>query len=140
LQMFRDLDDRWSVALALANLGHMALESQDKVGADEAMQLFKESLALHKDLDTRPGVAECLEGLAQAAQKLGSEERAAMLFGAGEKMREELGMPVLPYNLAGYRETRAATLASLGEQGFREAQQRGRSMSIERLCTLMQNS
>jgi len=140
LQTFRDLGDRWSVALTLANLGHMALESHDEAGADEAMRLFKESLVLHRDLDARPGVADCFEGLAQAVEKLGNDELAAMLAGAGEKLREELGMPTLQYNLAGYNESRAATLASLGEKGFQEAWQRGRSMSIERLCLLIQKS
>jgi hypothetical protein len=104
------------------------------------LQLFRESLALQRDLDARPGVADCFEGLAQAAQKLGNEELGAMLFGAGEKLREELGMPMLPYNRAGYQASRTATLASLGEDGFRDAWQRGSSTSIERLCRLVQNS
>ncbi len=112
LQTFRDLGDRWSVALAVANLGHVALESHGKTGADEVLQFFKESLALHRELDAQPGVADCFEGLAQAAQKLGNEELAAMLFGAGEKLREELGMPMLPYNCAGYRASR------VGHPGF----------------------
>ena len=133
LEMFRDLGDRWSVALALANLGYVALE-RGEAGAYEAASFFKESLALHRELSVRPGIADCIEGLAQAAQELREMEAAGLLFGAGEKLREELGMPIVPYNLPGYRARRASTVASLGEERFRREWEQGRVMSIERVC------
>jgi hypothetical protein len=56
-------------------------------------------------------------------------ERAAVLFGAAQAVREAIGAPVLGPDQARYRKTVAEVALALGEATFTAAQRRGRALS-----------
>jgi predicted ATPase/class 3 adenylate cyclase len=94
LEMRRDLGHSAGVAESLSNLGMLASRSGDVPGATA---LFQESLKLRLTLGDRAGIARCLEGLARVAP---APALAVRLLGAASKLREDLGHPVPPSDLA----------------------------------------
>jgi ATP/maltotriose-dependent transcriptional regulator MalT len=73
--------------------------------------------------------ARAMQMLATVELALGEYERAALLFGAAEAMRHEVGMPVLPVDAESYSADIATVRAALGEHAFSDAWQRGASLS-----------
>jgi predicted ATPase/DNA-binding CsgD family transcriptional regulator/Flp pilus assembly protein TadD len=141
LEMFRSLGDRWNEALALSNLAYANLSSGIKkteagVGSLDAGKNFMESWALFDKLGVGSGSVVCVEGLACV---LGSSkgDLAAILFGAAERLREDLGVRMSPYNRAMYEATRRSTAALLGEVAFERGWQKGSGMAIERVYALL---
>jgi hypothetical protein len=53
-------------------------------------------------LGEKSDIARCLEGLAGLAGAQGRQERASLLFGAAEALRESIGAPVALFEGAGY--------------------------------------
>ena len=141
LEMFRSLGDRWNEALALSNLAYANLSSGIKkteagVGSLDAGKHFMESWALFDKLGVGSGSVVCVEGLAGV---LGSSkgDLAAILFGAAERLREDLGVRMSSYNRAMYEATRRSTAALLGEVAFERGWQKGSGMAIERVYALL---
>jgi len=91
LQVFKDLGNRQAMASPLSNLGRVAYQQGDYAGA---RALIKESLAIFWDLRDRWGVAMSLEGLAYVALGLATPVHAARLWGAAERLRQEIGCPL----------------------------------------------
>ncbi|MEO8285538.1 MAG: tetratricopeptide repeat protein [Chloroflexota bacterium] len=133
LEKFRELSDRWSIGLCLVNMGNLAMDSDAPL--EEATQLFRKGLVVDRELGVRPGMADCFDGLARIASQEQRWEIAAVLFGAAEKLREEHGIPLVPYGAAAYMAAREAVVAALGEKAFDECWMKGRTMSLERACT-----
>ena len=73
----RELGDRASIALALLNLGVVALDQGDY---ERALALHEQSLALARDLGDRWGIAAALGNLGAMAMEQGLYERAAPLL------------------------------------------------------------
>ncbi|HVG01081.1 MAG TPA: tetratricopeptide repeat protein, partial [Chloroflexia bacterium] len=133
LAMFRELGDKWNIAMALANQGRVGLASGE---TEEARLLFGDGLELACGLGAKQGVLSCLEGLAMVAARLGHFQQAPALFGAAEGIREALGTPIPPYEAEDYNYYRAASEASLGEEGFAAACAEGKVMPVEQACTI----
>jgi predicted ATPase len=138
LEMFRGLGDRWNEALALSNLAYACLSATlggaESRGA-EAEEYFLESWALFDRLGVGSGSVVCVEGLACVPASRG--ERAAILFGAAEHLREGLGVHMASYNRAMYEAARDATVALLGRERFERVWQKGNGMAIERVYALI---
>ncbi|HST04265.1 MAG TPA: tetratricopeptide repeat protein [Chloroflexia bacterium] len=137
LEMFRGLGDRWNEALALSNLAYACLSTGEEGRGAEAVEYFMEGWALFDRLGVGSGSVVCVEGLACVLASEGEGERAAILFGAAERLREGLGVHMASYNRAMYEAARSATVALLGENEFERAWQEGNSMAIERVHTLI---
>ena len=60
----------------------------------------------------------------------GLMERAAVLFGASQAVREAIGAPILGPDLARFRKAGAEVRLALGEDPFTAAERRGRAMSV----------
>jgi hypothetical protein len=56
-------------------------------------------------------------------------ERAAVLFGASQAVREAIGAPILGPDLARFQKAVAEVRLALGEDPFTAAERRGREMS-----------
>ena len=56
----------------------------------------------------------------------GLVERAAVLFGASQALREAIGSPILGPDLARFQQAVAAVRLALGEEQFTAAERRGR--------------
>ncbi|HEY7201331.1 MAG TPA: tetratricopeptide repeat protein, partial [Candidatus Dormibacteraeota bacterium] len=89
------LGDRARQANALANLGLLAVRR--RLTADAAGH-YARSLRLHASLREPQSLAECLEGVAWIANRLGRPEPALRLGGAAAAIRQAFGAPHRPWS------------------------------------------
>jgi predicted ATPase/class 3 adenylate cyclase/DNA-binding CsgD family transcriptional regulator len=125
----RAIGDQWGVAWALGNLGRVALAQHDY---QRATALFEENLVLCRDLAGRERrVPYALHYLGVVALELGHTERAARLFGAADAVRERVGRPPSPQDLAEHERQLAGLRRALGAERFATAWDGGRALSID---------
>lgn len=94
LAIGRELGDWWGIAASLCIVGTVAYGQGDY---SAARTLHEESLAIKKEPGDNLGIAASLDGLACHAAATDQGRRAARLWGAVERLREEIGAP-LPAN------------------------------------------
>ncbi len=126
LALAEQVGDRRLACVALTNLGLAALASKDYPAA---RSLHARSLEHAEAIGERRSIAECLEEMAGVDAAAGLAQRAAVLVGASQAMREAVGSPILGPDLARFRETVAEVRLALGDEPFTAAEQRGRGMS-----------
>jgi tetratricopeptide (TPR) repeat protein len=97
LAMFSELGDQPGMASSLADLGNLARDQGDY---SSARPLYEESLVIFGELGDGRGIARVLEGLAGLAAARAQPERALRLAGAAAALREALGAPLPPIELA----------------------------------------
>lgn len=129
LAIYRELGVREGIANSLNNLAEAASACGD---FKAARALHEESLAIYRQLGDRSGTAASIEGLAGVAFASGDPVRAARIWGALERLREEIGVP-LEQSERPHRDRKiAAARAALGDgAAFDRAWQAGRAMSLE---------
>lgn len=118
--------DGFTESIAMHHIGRMQLLAGD-VAAAEAT--FVESLHLSRELDHDEGVAYAIEGLSAIAALRGDLDRAGVLAGAAETIRQRVTMfdyPTFVYHL-GYLERAAADEAA--RKRVEAATDRGRDYS-----------
>src|SRR5579884_1546266 len=130
LDMFRELEDQQNLALGLNNLADMMLHLQDY---EAAVPLLEESLLLSKSIESKHYLAQCLTCYFTLAVKTGYMERAAVLLGAGEALREQIDFPLPPKAITEYERNRETVLANLGEERFLAGWTQGRAMTSEEI-------
>ena len=128
LSLARDVGDRYSISALLYSLGHVECE-QGNYSLAEAW--LRESATMSQDLDDRDGIAQGLECLARVAVATDSPERGARMWGAAERMREEIGHPMLLNHRPSYNRAVVAARAALGDDAFDRAWNDGRAMPLE---------
>ncbi|MEO8285180.1 MAG: tetratricopeptide repeat protein [Chloroflexota bacterium] len=143
LAIRRALGDKQGIAQTLHSLADVALYQHDY---EVAQSLYKESLDLRRELKDSWGIVECLEGLAlvtaHAFEPAGTNGngstqakidvvQAARLWGAAEALRETIGTPRPPAELAGYELVMSATRAHVDAPTWQKAWSEGRAMSLE---------
>jgi tetratricopeptide (TPR) repeat protein len=115
------------LASVLCSQGHVARLQGD---LKQARSLLKETFLLLQASRPEPdSVAESLEELAPIEHGEKRSERAASLFGAAEKMREEISSPMSPLKRQEYEQCVREVRASLGEAAFATAWEKGRQMT-----------
>ena len=127
LRIYRELRDREATAKALGSLGQLAAARGDSAGAYE---LHCESLAIYRQLKDRFGMAGAMQGLAAACARR-DPKGAARLWGAVERMREELGAPLAPSERPDHDRSVADARAACGHAAFDDAWRHGRSIDVE---------
>jgi hypothetical protein len=134
LAMWRELQDRGSIATSLENLGSVAYEQGDFAAA---YALMAESLATRQQLGDRLGMAISLEGLAAVIAAQGSSSRAAHILGATARLREEIGSPLSPKDQSRLDSRMAAPRAAMGGAAACDrAVQEGRTLAVEQAIEL----
>ena len=131
LAIYRQLGDREGTARALNSLARAvaACGAHACAGTHE-----RESLAIYRDLGDRSGLASAIEGLAAIASASGEHREAARLWGASERLREEIGAPIAPSERAGHdRAVAGARAASADATAFDAAWHEGRALTLDRL-------
>ena len=127
----RQLGDDWALAVALRHQGMLALAQQNVRGAWVAAT---ESLTLVRDQGDRYLSVQCAETLA-AVYAAGSQWRiAATLFGALERQRQEMAIPVIYRQ--DYEQGMSAARTALGSGAFDHAFKAGRLMPLEQAIDL----
>jgi predicted ATPase/DNA-binding SARP family transcriptional activator len=125
--------DRRLAAVALTNLGLVALARKD---LQAARSFHCRSLALAEQVGELRSIAESLEEIAGVDAASGAAERAAVLFGAAQALRGQIGSPIPAPDLARFDAAVSSVRLALGERGFSAAQARGRQLSPAQAATL----
>jgi predicted ATPase/class 3 adenylate cyclase len=134
LAIRRELGDRSGIAHSLNNLGNVVYVQGDY---SAAWALYEESLAISAELGERRAIAYSLEGLAGVASALGSSLRAASIWGAAERLREDIGSPLRPNERPCYdRRVAGARTALKDDAAFDRAWQAGRAFTREEAIEL----
>jgi predicted ATPase/DNA-binding SARP family transcriptional activator len=126
--LFRENGDRSGIAGSLNGLGDVANARGDY---SSARTYHTESLIIRREISNRKGITASLEAFAGLDVVTGEAERAAILFGAAEVLREEVGSPLPPNERATYDRDVAKVRDVLGEEAFAIALSHGRAMSWE---------
>ena len=127
LAVAREFNDTLSAGLALCELATVA---RDMGELQVAIALVEESL---RTLDPREkfGIVACLHALAMVASQEGAAERAAILFGASHRLREEIGAAIPPFERDEYDHWTGRVQSQLGDDEFARLLAEGRSMTID---------
>jgi len=128
LTLFRDPDDQYSKARALHFLGHVTRFESDYA---QARSLYTQSLTILIELCNSWGMFYSLEAFGYLAVAEGQFERAARLFGATERLAEEIGTSIVPTERTEHERDVAAARAALGESAFATAWAVGRTMTLD---------
>lgn len=115
------------LALILSNLGGALLEQGDYAQAE---QLSHEALTLYHESDSQWGISSTLEALAEVALARSEPRRAARLTAAAASLRERIGMPVQPLDLAGYEQFMVSLRSTLGDR-FEDVWSAGAALSTD---------
>jgi len=128
LAMLRQLEDKDGIAISLHLLGDVARKAGD---LGSARACFAESLAILRGLGHKVRIVYSLDELAAVAGALGSPPAAARLWGAAERLREEMGSPAGPGELAGDARVAAARAVLQDDAAFDLAWREGRAWSLD---------
>ncbi len=132
--MMRELGNRLGVARILSYLGRLA-HSQNNF--TDAVALQEQTLAILREVGDRRLIVNALEGLAAADAALGNSLRAAHIWGAAERLREDIGAPLPVDERPSYHQRVAAARAALSNHAaFDRAWQEGHAMTFQRAIAL----
>jgi len=126
LAFARQHGEKYAIANVLRNMGVLSLHTRDYA---RAAAFFSEGLSLSRRANWV--TEECLIGIAEIACIRSQHERAARLFGAGDTLRERLGIRRLPRMQTRYDEVVGATRDALTHKAFAAAWAEGRAMTLE---------
>jgi tetratricopeptide (TPR) repeat protein len=134
LAIMRELENTTAIASALSNLGAVALAQGDLASA---RSLCKESLAIGREVGARWEIVYALNRLASVADALGNPLRAASIWGAGERLRGEIGSPLPSSHRHEFDRSLAAARAALGDDAaFDRAWHEGHALTLEQAIEL----
>jgi hypothetical protein len=128
LQYFRQKQDKRHIAWGLEGMGHTAFLRKE---LDQAAKLHKESLTYKVEIMDKLGIAYSFEGLAQASAQQ-HPERAAILWGAAEQLRQIMNIPLDPSRRNIFTSLVPVVREAMGVEHFTKAWEHGRSLSFER--------
>jgi predicted ATPase/class 3 adenylate cyclase/Tfp pilus assembly protein PilF len=129
----RELGDTRGMGIALNNLGSIALEQNN---LELARAYFEQSLKINYKISARMMLAYNLSGMAQVLTGEGQEISAAQVQGATNKLLEEMGAPLEPYEQSLYEKTALALKQALGEGAYQQMFEAGKAMSLEQTVEL----
>jgi tetratricopeptide (TPR) repeat protein len=128
LKQFRELRDGWAAGSAMRLVARAALGQGDY---PTARRLYEESLQSARSRGEMLSVARALMGLALVAARMEQSDRAAVLIGADEALRAEIGVPVPDAERHTYSQVIEAIRAELGEAAYAASWGTGRAMTWE---------
>jgi DNA-binding CsgD family transcriptional regulator/tetratricopeptide (TPR) repeat protein len=128
--LYKEMGHWHGTAESLAVLGKAVAANGDYAAA---RRLYEESLAISSELGLGEQwmIAACLVGLGEVVAAQQKLAWAAQLWGAADALRDALGVPIPPVELADYERSFSAARVHLGERAFAAAWAQGRSMTPE---------
>jgi predicted ATPase/DNA-binding SARP family transcriptional activator len=124
----RDVGDTRREALACLNLGWIHIGQRDD---ERATDRLHESIDHFIRLHERRHLPDVFEGLAAIAARKSDGERSATLFGAAERIREDIGSPLASTEARIYEQYWQLGRAQLGDAEYELAVAAGRAMTVE---------
>jgi DNA-binding CsgD family transcriptional regulator len=128
----RELGYKDGIAQLLTNLGELTLRQGNY---ERSAACYREGLTMHWELGYKNGIAYCMEGLAAVIAAMGRPIQAARLWGAAQKLREEIGTSLSPADRADHERRVSAVRAQLDEATFERAWAEGRATPLEQAIT-----
>jgi tetratricopeptide (TPR) repeat protein len=129
LELLRELGDRHNVALALLNLG---ATHADQGSTQAAYGWLKESLELLQTVGDKFHITEVLEEMAGLAQRPEQCEKAALLYGAAQTLRQELGINMSTSYGSRYERLRTWVESQLDTARWQENYAIGQDLSLNK--------
>ncbi len=126
--LYKEMGHRHGTAESLAVLGKVVAAQGDFAAAQT---LYEESLKISGELDEKWVIAVCLVRLGEVVAAQRQLAWAAQLWGAADALRDAVGVPIPPVELADYERSVSAARVHLGERAFAAAWAQGRSMTPE---------
>ncbi len=131
--LFRSLENKTATGDGLNNLG-AAMVCLGEL--EEAEVNFREAMRLAFSLHNRITISHSLDGLAAIALETGDVERSALLSGAADHLRDEVGYQIEPAE-AGFRNSYLSRLIEeMGAGWYREFAGQSKAMSLEEVIEL----
>ena len=127
LNIFRAEGDQTHVAWGLEGLAGIAYLKKDFAGAFE---FHLESLKFKVDVMDKLGIAYSFEGLAQISAAEGQSEEAAILWGAANRIRETIRVPLESSRENIYTSLITIAREQIGDEVFDKAWKKGKSMTL----------
>ena len=128
----REFGDRFSVAVEIANLGDLAMETNDHV---DAASRLAEAVEVARDLDSQYLILNLLPSIAALAARVGEDETSARLIGAATALSTSSGLVPDPGNweeaLAGVEARLGRRFAALRNDGARLDREAMLEMAIQ---------
>jgi predicted ATPase/class 3 adenylate cyclase len=124
---------RRTVAMVESDWAHFLRKNGEP---DEALALYENMLVEWRDLGHRAAVANILENIAFVDRAQGRPQRAATLFGAAERLREEIAQDMLRPEREEYERELAALRDDLAPQELERLWANGRTMSLDAVIDL----
>jgi predicted ATPase/transcriptional regulator with XRE-family HTH domain len=128
LAAYEEIGDERFHARCLGYLGLASLLDEDPY---RARALFVQSLQVFRRLGEPGGIAESLAGIAAADATIGQPNRAAVLAGAAEQLRDSYAGRELPLDRRTNGQYLARAERLLGAEAWATAWVRGRDMRVE---------
>lgn len=128
-----------NIRVEARSLGSLAMLAIDEGRVEDALRMLKTSSRIHRDLGDRFQIALDLCRFARAVAAAGRPQAAAQLLSKGEALREEVGATKgsWPAMEAKLEETLSAVRAQLGESGFADAWEQGRTLTLDNALGLV---
>jgi tetratricopeptide (TPR) repeat protein len=127
LDLFRAEADNTHIAWGLEGLAGSAYLAKDYAGA---LEFHIESLKLKIEVMDKLGIAYSFDGLAQVAAAEREHEPAAILWGAANRLREAMNIPVETSREIIYTSLIPTARQQLGNDVFDKAWDTGKSMKL----------
>jgi hypothetical protein len=128
LKLCREENDKWQISWGLEGLGHVErLEGR----LEQAREFYLESLNLKVSVMDKSGIIYSLEAFAQLAATQKQFERAAVLWGAAEGLRQIFNLQLPPSREKLYTSLIPEARGQLGEDAFAAAWSKGRMMNMQ---------
>jgi DNA-binding CsgD family transcriptional regulator/tetratricopeptide (TPR) repeat protein len=125
---YKQMGHRHGTAESLAVLGKVVAAQGDYAAAG---MLYEESLTISQELGEKWVIAMGLVGLGEVVAAQQKLAWAAQLWGAADTLRDAMGIPIPPVELADYERSLSAARVQLGERAFAAAWTQGRSMTAK---------
>ena len=120
------MDSAWLAAWSRMQMGTVAIIQGQ---LDRARMLLDDSLALSVEAHSTGSVALCLIAYARLAVAAGDPERAALLVGAAEGLRQRVGLRAWPVLRSGEADLIRQIRLALGPDRFSEMAQVGSALN-----------
>jgi predicted ATPase/DNA-binding SARP family transcriptional activator len=128
LSLSESIEFAWGMAASHCNLGLISKYQADYVSARAH---FYESLSLFRKIKDQRSISSVLASLASLAAALKQTERAALLWGASEALREAIGAPLPPTDQEEYDRDVADARTHIDAETFLSIWLQGHSMNTE---------
>ena len=128
--LYKEMGHRHGTAESLAVLGKVLAAEGDYA---TARMLYEESLAISGELGEQWVIARSLVGVGEVVAAQHKLNWAAQLWGTADALRDALGVPIPPVELADYERSLSAARVHLGERAFAAAWAQGRAMTLQQV-------